>query len=105
MVITYNNSSTLNVSLEGTLDTGLSIETESLNKIKLYPNPVKDSFSVNKNLTELIIYDISGKLIKAFKGNFVKGDLFDISKLSKSLYFTKIKDENDVITVSKLIKH
>lgn len=105
LVITYNNSSTINISLEGTLDTGLSIDTESLNDIKLHPNPVDDTFSINKSVTRVSVYDITGKLVKEFKGNFEKGILFDISNLSENLYFTKIKDENDVISISKLIKY
>ena len=105
LVITYNNSSTINVLLEGTLDTGLSTETENLNHIKLYPNPVKNSFSVYKNITDLTIYDITGKLIKEFNGNFTRNYLFNISNLPRGIYFTKIKDENGRHFITKLVKH
>ncbi|MDU8885116.1 T9SS type A sorting domain-containing protein [Yeosuana sp. MJ-SS3] len=104
LVITYNNSSTINVSLEGSLDTGLSTETQSLNRIKLYPNPVKDLFSVNKDISGLAIYDITGKLITKFNGHYNKNHLFDVSRFPKGLYFTKIEDENGMILTSKLVK-
>ena len=105
VIVTYNNGTNINISLEGTLDGTFSIsDDKTFKQIKLYPNPVKNSFSINKDITRLSIYDITGKLVKEFKGRFNKGETFDVSNLSQSLYFTKIEDDNDSIETSKLMK-
>jgi len=74
-------------------------------EVVLYPNPTNDTFSLNKNVEELIIYDITGKNIKTFKGNFEKGHTFNISSLPKSIYLVKITNNNKEESIMKLIKY
>ena len=104
LVVTYNNNLTINVSLEGTLDGTFSVEDKNIRLGKLFPNPVRNNFSINKDITRLSIYNIAGKLVKEYKGNFNKGELFDVSRLPQSLYFTKIEDISGMIMTSKLVK-
>jgi len=56
----------------GNQQTVLSTEEfqNTTNTISLYPNPASDSFKLNKNVEEVLIYDITGKQIKAFEGGF-----------------------------------
>ncbi|GGK21496.1 hypothetical protein GCM10007962_14560 [Yeosuana aromativorans] len=74
------------------------------NSIKIYPNPVTNSFKINKTINSLQIYDLTGKLIKSFKGEFGKEHLFNISTLSKGIYIIKAKNNQLEETSSKLIK-
>jgi len=105
VVVTYNNDTTINISLDGTLDGTFSIsDDEIIKKLKLYPNPVKSNFSINKDITHLSIYDINGRLVKEFKGRFNKGETFDVSNLSQNFYFTKIEDNNGSVETSKFVK-
>lgn len=71
--------------------------------VSLYPNPASDSFSINKKVNEITIYDTTGKLIQRFSGDFEKGYNFDVSELSKSLYFVKIVAEDSSITKRLLV--
>lgn len=71
---------------------------------RLFPNPTKTAFKVNQNIQKLEIYDITGKLIKNYTGNFLKGTEFDISNLSKNIYLVKIYKDYENTGVFKLIK-
>jgi Secretion system C-terminal sorting domain/Kelch motif len=107
ITITYNNNSTLNITLAGELDVTLSSDfnTDKLNdNLKIYPNPIKSTFSLNKNVTLINIYDINGKHIVRFNGNFSKGELFNISHLAHGLYFIRLKNALGDTHFSKLVK-
>ncbi len=67
------------------------------------PRPASDSFKLNKNVEEVLIYDITGKQIKAFKGEFTAGKTFDVSKLSRALYMVKIISNEGTATKRLLI--
>ena len=83
----------------------LSIENEELSlSFKIYPNPVNNSFNINKSANELRIYDLTGKLVKTFKGEFTQNKSFDISELNDSIYLVKIKNNEGQVLTSKLIK-
>jgi len=83
----------------------LSIENEELSlSFKIYPNPVNNSFNINKSVNELRIYDLTGKLVKTFVGKFTQNKSFDISELNDSIYLVKIKNNEGQVLTSKLIK-
>ncbi len=71
---------------------------------RIYPNPVNHSFKINKNVSQLNIYDITGKLVKTFKGEFTQNDSYDVSDLTQSLYLIKIENNEGQTLTSKLIK-
>ena len=83
----------------------LSVEDfSSLSTLKMFPNPTSNSFKTNKSLNGLHIYDITGKLVKSFTGEFTKNDSYDISSLTKGMYLVKIENENGESITSKLVK-
>ncbi len=79
-------------------------DVDSTSQFKIYPNPVNNSFYINQAVESLNIYDLTGKLVKTFKGNFTENDAFDISDLKRSIYLVKIENSNGQLVTSKLIK-
>ena len=70
----------------------------------IYPNPSKNSFSLN-NLNSVIniqIYDINGKLVVTYDN--LKPNLFDVTYLPIGSYVIKISLENGNFRSYKLIK-
>lgn len=76
----------------------------SSERIKMYPNPTNTSFSLNKNSNNIVIYSLTGKQVKQFKGPFSKGTSFDVSNLSKGIYLMKITNDSGELNVMKLLK-
>jgi len=66
--------------------------------ITVFPNPVRDAFKINTLATKVAIYDISGRLIKSFKGNFAENESYDISDLKSALYLVRITSDQGVLT-------
>jgi 1,4-alpha-glucan branching enzyme len=82
----------------------LSIDEEALLGFSIYPNPTTTSFSVNTPVSDIEIYDLTGKLVKSFKGDFNKTDAFDISGLNTGMYIVKVENNNNQIKTTKLVK-
>jgi hypothetical protein len=79
-------------------------EINTVNKIKVYPNPTTDYINIDcdKNLIKQInLYNIYGRLIvTANESNFV-----DLSRLPNGIYFIEIIDKNFDKTNIKIIKN
>jgi len=107
---TTYSASTINIPagqfrIFGNLPSTLSNETFTSNEsFSVYPNPVNTSFKTNKAFESLQIFDITGKLVKSFKGEFTKNDSYDISDLRPSLYLIKIENNNGQTLTSKILK-
>ncbi|QFZ53377.1 T9SS type A sorting domain-containing protein [Oceanihabitans sp. IOP_32] len=71
--------------------------------IKLYPNPTSTGFKINKTVGDVYLYDITGKLISNFKGDFEKNHAFNTSNLSKGLYLVKFQSYTGVIVKQLII--
>lgn len=69
-----------------------------------YPNPTSTSFKLSKPVDNLKIFDITGKMVKSFNGNYSKGFVFDISNLKQGLYLVKAKNDLGHTLTSKLVK-
>ena len=82
----------------------LSVNEFEIANIHLYPNPANNEFSINSQTSEISIYDLTGKLIKEYKGDFDMGHTFDISSLNKSIYLVKIQTNSGAIKTTKLVK-
>jgi len=82
----------------------LSIDEEILSLFAIYPNPTQSSFSINSNISDIEIYDLTGKKVKSFKGAFTKNDSFDISSLNTGTYIVRVKDDNNKTKTTKLVK-
>jgi len=75
------------------------------NGLNLYPNPVTDEFRLSKESELINIYDISGRLVKQFKGRFLKNKLINIENLAPGVYLLKAKTTNGIYYATKLIKN
>ncbi len=73
--------------------------------LKVYPNPTRDVFSLNQTSIRVSIYDISGRLVKQFKGNFSKNSNFDINSLAPSIYLLQVETADSRIYAKKLVKY
>lgn len=80
-------------------------EYELDNSISLYPNPVRDIFSVKaKNVIKSVsLFDVQGRLLQTRINSESEIEL-DISTRSKGVYFVKILTEKG-IKVEKIIKN
>lgn len=76
---------------------------DDLVSFKFYPNPTTNSFEITSQApVELVtITDISGKEIKSFIGQKFE---YDISNLTKGIYFVKVKS-NGKVNIVKLVKY
>jgi 1,4-alpha-glucan branching enzyme len=105
-----NTAATINIPagqfrIFGNQASTLSIDNPNIaSDFRIYPNPVNHSFKINKDVNELNIFDITGKLVKTFKGSFTQNDSFDISNLTQSVYIIKIENNDGQTLTSKLIK-
>ena len=88
---TCYNMSTGTLVVETCANLGVGqIDIES-SKVALYPNPVLSSFKINVDVSEVYIYDITGRIVKEFKGSFDKDTNFEISNLVNGMYFVSTK--------------
>ncbi len=90
------------------VDTNLSVDENSLNIIKIYPNPVTDYLTIDlqssiNTLSEIVIYNVHGKHIKTISNiNDLKINI-SVSNMASGLYFMEISDSNQKTTTKKLI--
>ncbi|WP_340155791.1 alpha-amylase family glycosyl hydrolase, partial [uncultured Winogradskyella sp.] len=73
----------------------LSVQNETLIGFSLYPNPTQSTFNMNMNVSKVEIYDLTGKLVKSFNGEFTQTDSFNISTLNSGMYMVKVQNENN----------
>ena len=83
----------------------LSTGSYSLNSgFSIFPNPSRTSFSIDNNVSNVEIYDVTGKLAKSFKGDFTRVDSFDISNLNSGVYIVKVENDSNQTMTTKLVK-
>ena len=74
------------------------------NKIKIFPNPVIDSFSIsevkNERITSVELYS-AYSLVKRFK---IDNNIFDITELPTGIYYLSVTFESNSKMMSKIIK-
>ncbi|MBP0905409.1 T9SS type A sorting domain-containing protein [Mariniflexile gromovii] len=79
----------------------LSVTSPEKN-INFFPNPVKTSFKINKkNIHNINIYDVSGKLVKNFD---TPQHEYIITNLKPGIYFAKTIDTQGKTAINRLIK-
>ncbi|WP_194765941.1 alpha-amylase family glycosyl hydrolase [Tamlana sp. I1] len=84
----------------------LSVEGDVLAQpFTIYPNPTQNSFKINRTVSQVSVYGVTGQLMKQFQGKFNKGQAFDISNLPSSIYLVKITNDSGITQTVKLIKH
>lgn len=72
----------------------------SKNKMTVYPNPTSDTLTFSQETAEIQIYDISGKLMRTFT-NTAK---IRINDLPAGTYIIRMKDQNGIMNLEKVIK-
>ncbi|MFV8356195.1 alpha-amylase family glycosyl hydrolase [Flavobacterium sp. XS1P32] len=78
---------------------------EKATTIALYPNPASDYFTLNETASKVQIFSITGQLVKSFDTNQSAGSEFSVSDLNQGLYIVKAFDENNEMTILKLLKN
>ncbi|WP_179021890.1 alpha-amylase family glycosyl hydrolase [Winogradskyella forsetii] len=84
--------------------TVLSVDDEALFGFHIYPNPSSTSFSINVNVSNVEVYDLTGKLVKSFEGSFTRTDTFDVSSLNSGMYMVKVQNDTNQTMTTKLVK-
>ena len=90
--------------LSYTCYTALNVEKFDISSVKIYPNPVKNSLTVDleSNIsTSIEIFDILGK--RVFKNNISKTSNLNLQALKAGIYIVKITQGNSIVT-KKLVK-
>jgi len=68
-------------------------DIENDDDFTLYPNPAIGEFKINKQVKQIEIYDLIGRKVKSFVGNFNGQHSFDVSTLKPSIYLVKINSD------------
>lgn len=68
----------------------------TFDEIVLYPNPASESFKIMRSANKVEIFDLTGRMIKRFKGDFNAEKTYDISALKPSVYLVKISSDKGV---------
>ncbi len=72
--------------------------------VTLYPNPSTNYFSINTATAKVMIYSLTGQLVKSFTTNNTDDYQFDISDLNNGLYLVKAIDHNNREKTMRFIK-
>jgi len=89
---------------EGAFLVGETLSVDSndyFEKLALFPNPVKQNFSLSKEISSAIIYNSNGLKILEFKSDQTS---YNVSTLIDGVYFIKAYADNGEIQVFKFIK-
>lgn len=72
-------------------------------ELSLYPNPANNSFQINKRVSQVRIFDVVGKEVAKFDGDFIENQPFAIDNLNAGIYLVRISSTEGT-TVKRLIK-
>lgn len=86
----------------------LKIDDFENNNFRLSPNPTNSLVQIslqNKNevIKNIVIYDVLGKVIKAYNNSLSNEANLNVSDISKGIYLIEITTENDLTQSKKLI--
>lgn len=78
-------------------------DIELSDRIKIYPNPVTNSFKINADCNQLSLFDTTGKLVKSFNASSANYE-FSVEGLKSGLYFIKIVTETGIATKKMIVE-
>lgn len=79
----------------------INFTQESLNKIKLYPNPAKNTLNLeilNGEFEQMTIYSITGKIVYSSKDKIKNKSSIDVSQFATENYFVKFISNGKAVT-------
>jgi len=84
------------------------IETDAINGLRIYPNPANDKITIEMGGLpggEKIVsfFSANGQMVQTNKYSEPNQTVFDISNLSKGLYFVEVKAGNGFSKTAKLV--
>jgi hypothetical protein len=87
------------------MDPGLSTEDNTLNLIRVYPNPLKNMVTIdtNLNIDNITIFNQLGQNVMQVKGENIINKKVDLTTLTTGLYFMNISAEDKTQSI-KIIK-
>jgi hypothetical protein len=88
--------------VENIVSTSISSSQELSNtRLSIYPNPVKQTFSLNVETSLIQVYDAAGKFMK----QYTKADnCFNISDLHRGIYFVKVVMDDESVVTQRIVK-
>lgn len=84
----------------------LSNEDFSIPKFNIYPNSVMNQFTIssgNIELMDILIYDITGKLVLT-KNDIYNHNIISVDQLKSGFYFVQINDNLGNTSIKRIIK-
>lgn len=87
-------------------NTPMSVDSNELNNLVLYPNPAKNTVSLrseNFEIESVAILDLNGSLINNYNTSNNKNLVLDVSLLNSGVYFVKITAVNGMQSYKKLL--
>jgi hypothetical protein len=81
------------------------IDTEDYTKLEIYPNPAKSfvTFESNQQIKEIVIYDITGKIIYAEKPSSIQFNL-DVENWAEAVYYIQLTTITGEVIKTRFIK-
>ena len=82
----------------------LSVEDIQKEVVNVYPNPTSNEFAINTHANQVEVYNMAGKQVASFNGDFGANYKFDISNLNTGLYIVKVVNEESSSTTKLMVK-
>jgi len=86
-------------------NTLVGLEKASVERISLYPNPVKDQMQIKSQskIAQVIIHNLLGQIVKVKRVNALDTSI-DLNQVPAGNYFVTIKGINGQVSIQKIIK-
>jgi hypothetical protein len=97
-------------SIEETIPaTGIFAPVQPPERLSFYPNPVASQIQVRieggtATTNRIGLFDMTGKLVRSFSADFVSSKEIDVSALRSGVYYMKLEQEGEAVSVQKLLK-
>jgi len=69
----------------------------------MYPNPTSNNFSIDREVTKVTIFSLTGQLVKTFEG--VANRNYSVSDLTNGIYLVKITATDNSESTMKLVNN
>jgi hypothetical protein len=88
-------------------ESGLIATTDVESRIKLFPNPTNDLFTIqglSKSKARISLVDMSGKVLYEYSGKMSKDHQIDVSKLETGFYIIHITQNGETYSKKLIVK-